>query len=125
MSDQEFDGGGRGNRGGKAWGAGGGIAPATVSRRDLRTTSAGATAFSAAKVELVVETAFDLPVALNAGNTGSHGAEKSVEAPRTLSACACAIVKPSATMSAKPKAKARALANHGSILHRVRMLGIR
>ena len=68
----------------KTRGAGGGIAPATVSTRYLRATSAGATTLSAAKVEAIVETAFDLLVALNAGNTGSHGAEKSGEAPGTL-----------------------------------------
>jgi len=105
MADQEFAGGGRSNRGGKARGAGGVIARATVSTQDLRATPAGASAFSAAQVESILETAFDSLAAWNARDAGSHGEEKPVEGPGVFSACACAIAKPSATMSATPNAK--------------------
>jgi hypothetical protein len=104
MSDQEYAGGGRWNRGAKAQGAGSNIARATVSTQDLRTTPADASAFSAAQVESIVETAFNSLAALNTGDAGAHGAEKSVEAPGVFSGCACAIAKPSATMSVKPNA---------------------
>jgi hypothetical protein len=65
---------------------------------------ADASAFSAAQVESIVETAFNSLAALNTGDAGSHGVEKPVEAPGVFSACVCAIAKPSATMSAKANA---------------------
>jgi hypothetical protein len=105
VTDQESAGGGRCNSGGKVWGAGGGIARATLSTRFLRTTPAGAPGFAAEKVEWIVETAFDAPAALKAGGAGSHRAEKPVAAPGPLRARACANAKPSATTSAKPNAK--------------------
>ena len=105
MSLQEFAGGGRRNRGGKARGAGGTVARATVSTQYLRTTPPGPSAFSAAQVESIVETAFDSLAALNAGDAGSHGVEKPVESPGIFTACSCAIAKPSATISATPNAK--------------------
>src|SRR5438874_9295168 len=111
MSDQELAGGGRCNRGGKVRGAGGGIARATVPKRALRITPAGASPFSAWKVESILETAFDWSAALNtgdagnAGDAGSHGAENLMEASGNLCACACAIAKPSAMMSSRAKAK--------------------
>ena len=72
--------------------------------RDALTTRAGAPAFSAAKVESNVETTFDSLVALNAGDAGSHGVEKPVEAAGAFSGCAWVIAKPSATISASPNA---------------------
>jgi hypothetical protein len=104
ISNQEFAGGGRWSRGGKAPGAGGNIALPAVWKQNLRLTPAGASAFSAAQVESIVETACDSPEALNAGDAGSHGAEKPVNAPGFFSACARAIPKPSATMRAKANA---------------------
>jgi hypothetical protein len=97
----------------------------TISRQYLRATLAGATALSATKVEAIVETAFDLPGAMNTGNTGSHGAEKSGEAAGTFSACACAIVKPSATISVKPNAKVAHLRTMDRAYTRVRRRAIR
>jgi hypothetical protein len=81
MSDQEFDGGGRFNRGGNVQGAGAGMIPPATSRRLLRTTSAGLPARSAAKAEPCIDNAVAVPPALIAVETGSHGAEKSGEAP--------------------------------------------
>src|SRR5207249_9698278 len=89
-------GGGRCNRGRKVRGAGGGIARATVPKRALRITPAGASPFSAWKVESILDTAFDSSAALKAGDAGSHGAENLKEASGNLCACACAIAKPSA-----------------------------
>ena len=73
--------------------------------RNSRTIPAGAPALSAVKIESTVESTFDSLVALQAGDAGSHGVEKPVEPPGALSGCACAIAKPSATISAKPSAK--------------------
>ena len=109
MRDQELAGGGRWNRGGKARGGGGNIARATASTEILLPASADTSAFSAAQVESAVEAAFNSLAAANKVDAGSHGAEKPMEAPGDFSACACAIVKPSATMRAKPKAMPRHL----------------
>ena len=81
------------------------MARATVSRRALRPTRPRASASSAATLESIVETAFDSPAALNAGDAGSHAAERLFEAPGTFSGCAWATAKPSATISARPNAK--------------------
>jgi hypothetical protein len=56
------------------------------------------------KVESIVESTFDSLVALNAGDAGSHGVEKPVKPPGAFSGRACAITKPSATISASPNA---------------------
>ena len=110
MSDQELAGGGRCNRGGKVLIAGGGIARATVPKRAVRMRPAAASPFSAWKVESIVDTAFNWSAALNAGDAGSHGAEKLMEASGNLCACACAI--------AKPSARARAKLAHVRTMHR-------
>ena len=83
----------------------GGIDDEIASTRDLLTTPVGAPAFSAGEFESIVETTFNALVALNAGDAGSHGVEKPVEPPWAFSGCACAIAKPSATISARPNAK--------------------
>ncbi len=92
-------------QGREARGPGGGIARETVSTRDPAMTQPGVSAFSAAKVESIVDTTFDSLAALNAGDVGKHGVEKPMEPPGAFSGYACAVAKPSATMSAKPSAK--------------------
>ena len=67
--------------------------------------AADASAFSAAQVESIGETAFNSLATLNTSDAGSHGTEKLVGAPGVFRVCACAIAKPSAMMSAKPNAK--------------------
>ena len=82
---------------------------ATTSTEVRLPAPADTSAFSAAKVESVVEAAFNSLAAANKVDAGSHGAEKPMEAPGDFSACACAIAKPSATMRANPKAMLRHL----------------
>ena len=125
MSDQELAGGGRCNKGGKVRGAGGGIARATVPKRALRITPAGASPFSAWKVESILETAFDWSAALNAGDAGSHGAENLMEASGNLCACAYAIAKPSAMMTGRAKAKLAHLRTMHRYYTRLRVRAIR
>src|SRR5690349_11737412 len=100
ISDQAFAGGGLCNKGGKASGAGGEIARATISIWDLRATAAGRLTLSVAKEDAsTVKTTLDS--APGVFTAGPQGTEKRREA-EAFSASARAIAKPSATMSAKP-----------------------
>ena len=99
--------------------------PRDRSEAALRITPAGASPFSAWKVESILETAFDWSAALNAGDAGSHGAENLKEASGNLFACACAIAKPSAMMSGRAKAKLAHLRTMHRYYTRLRVRAIR
>ncbi len=88
-------------------------------------TPAGASPFSAWKVESILETALDWPAALNAGDAGSHGAENQMEASGNLFARVCAIAKPSAMMSGTAKAKPAHFRSMHQCYIRVRVRAIR
>ena len=105
MSDQELTGGGRRSRGGYAADAGGGLGREIASTCDVLTARAGVPMLSGARAGWNVETRFDSLAAWNAGDAGSHGVEKRVEASGAFKQCACAMARPNATISASPNAK--------------------